>query len=375
MKRIPLVICLLGLFMSGCHKQGNVLTPWDMLRDNPELQKQLRVVPEDCLSRRSYPDKRGFEMWYADVLCSDDRVIMIYFKYGRIYKGLSARAQVVLHVYDRGKPYLIKESDYFDFSPSGNGEGCQVIIGPNSLRGYHPDYTIDVRIEDVQVQMQLTSLIRGYKLTDNRVLFRRGVQSDYNDWIIMVPRAQAVGSLVIGSERFAIQGDAYLDHWLGSAPLNTTYARCHWGKMYEGPYALIFLKALSEREYGERPLGFFMLYEQDHLLAATDLIAIETLETGYSRITGHSYPEHFLLHIQDPQVKGQVMCHSNTVLAAINHVKSHLGGLGWMSGLLKPILGKPYSYGMIGQAQARFELKGQMLEFKGRLFHEIDNKR
>lgn len=364
---------LLLIIFTGCSGKEIIVTPWDRLRDNPDSQQRLRVEPSDCGIRFNYPVDSGFEMWYTDVFCPDGKIVMIYFKIGRLYKGLSAGAEVVVHFYDPDKSYEIKKSGVQPIR--ANPKMCDIQIGQNVIRGEHPHYVVNLSFDDVRLTMTLHSLIRGYKLTDNKVMFGRGPKASSNEWIVIVPRARAHGELTINNHRYTIQGDAYLDHWLGTKPLNVTYDRCHWGKIYQDRYSLIFLRARAEKKYNSRILGFFMLFEDDILLAATDLIDIETLSKEYSQITGHHYPTRFKINVQDQMIQGQIECSSRSVVQAINHVKSHLGKFSFLFPLLKPFVGSPFSYQIVSQANVDLVVNKQPVQFQGIMFHEIDNKR
>jgi len=372
-RQLALTFVFILSFLS-CYHQQPITTPWDTLRTNPLDQKKLRVVPADCGIRNSYPLKNGFEMWYTDILCSDGRMLLIYFKIGSLYRGVPRGAEVSINIYKEGEPAIMRSLYLDDFEASK--EQCDISIGENRFFGHFPDYWLHLAIDDIRVRLHFKGLIKGYKLTDNRVLFGQGSPPAYNEWIVFLPRALATGELTIGDTTESIEGDVYMDHWLGNVPLDQTYAQCHWGKIYSERYSLIFLRAVAEKKYAYQKLGFFMLFDGDRLIASTDNIDHDIISSRFSPITGHTYPIRFTLNISDPLIQGRIHVSPCTVLAEINHVKSRLGSASpVLYPLVRLILGDPYSYGMLSRARANFDIRGQKVSFQGMMFHEIDNKK
>jgi hypothetical protein len=367
---------MLSLMICACSTPAFVSTPWDRLNQQPEKQVKLRVSPEDCAARFPALRHPGFEMWYFDLICPDGRVLMIYFKTGSLYRGLPSLAEVGLHLYCPGEKPLIRTiaSEAFQ-AESGR---CEIRLGDCSLRGSFPDYSLSIKSDDLAVELAVTGIINGYKLTDNRVIFGPASRKPaFNDWVILMPRGIAEGSVTIGSKRITLKGDAYLDHWLGNVPLDRVYAACHWGKLYSERFSLIFLLARSESRFGDRPLGFLMLFDQDELVAATDRISIDFSDEEFSPVTRHTYPSRFTIQVDDsPGITGRIHGSLRSVLAEIDHLRSHFQGI--LSLLIPParlILGSPYSYGLLSDARACLTIDGQPVEFTGLMFHEIDNRR
>ncbi|MFC1853707.1 hypothetical protein ACFL27_26285 [candidate division CSSED10-310 bacterium] len=375
-KKSGLIILILSasLFLPACFKQQPIVTPWDLLHSKPHEQLKLRVAPADFGRRLQYPVQQGFEMWYTDVLCSNGMTLLIYFKIGRLYRGSSSKAEVAIQLYQPGKPYLIKKvtTDDFEASP----DSCDVRVGKSRLFGTYPHYNLRLQIEDIQLNLALKGVIRGYKLSDNKVYFGENPKQFFNEWIVTLPRAYAQGTLMLHQQTIPISGDVYLDHWLGNAPLNVLYAQCHWGKIYAERYTLIFLSAYAARSYQHQPLGFLMLFDQDNLIAATDRISLETITRQYSAVTNETYPTRFTITIDSPEVKGRVHCSPRHILAEINHVKKSLGAASpYLFPLARLFFGAPYSYGILSQARAKLQVKGESISFTGQMFHEIDNKK
>lgn len=360
--------------LSSCSPIKSIVSPWDILRSTPQKQLKLRVVPSDCGVKLPYHTTHGFEMWYMDVFCSDGRIIMIYFKTGSLYKGLKKNAEVSVHIYKEGSQPVIRSFYTSDFHASK--EKCNISIGSNTISGLYPDYQLFCNIDDIELSLNINGQINGYKLTDNKVHFGSGSKSLFNEWIVLLPRGYGKGSLKIGNSNKEISGDVYFDHWLGNAPLNETYAQCHWGKVYNSNYSFIFLLANAEKAYGSKPLGFFQLFDQKSLIAATDKISLEYITSKYSYVTAHDYPTRFTISVKDKAIHGSIYCSNCKLLAQQNHVKTKLGK---SAKLLSPIayllFGKPFSYGMLSKARANFNIKGKKITFKGIMFHEIDNKR
>lgn len=372
---VVLPLCsLILVLIGGCFHPQPSETPWDTLKSKPQSQQKMRVIPSDCGIRHTYPLKKGFEMWYCDIFCDDGTIIMVYFKIGSLFKGLTPRAVACIHLYREGAEPVIVQMESDDFS--AGADDCNVTIGPHRFWGTFPDYSLHIDFAEVRLDLHITATIRGYKLTDNSVRFGSGENPLYNEWIVFIPRGSASGTLTISNTERPVSGMVYMDHWLGNSPLNKTYATCHWGKVYTEDFSMIFLIARATEKYGQRELGFFKLFEGDQLIAATDAISLQVDQTAESSITEREYPLEFTLNVADPaeNISGSLHCNLVSVLAAVNHVKTQLGR--WSALLYHPatlVFGKPYSYGLLSDCQADFLIDGKEKSFRGMMFHEIDN--
>jgi hypothetical protein len=148
---------------------------------------------------------------------------------------------------------------------SAAGERCDVRIGDNSFSGDLHTYRITARIDDVAVDVGLTSEIPAWRPRTGHFFFGDEGRHEFN-WLPAVPQGTVEATYRVGGQAHTARGVGYHDHNWGNAPMNSLVNHWYWARGQAGPYTTIASYITAEEKYGSAELPVFMLAKDGEIV-------------------------------------------------------------------------------------------------------------
>lgn len=181
-----------------------------------QIPQSMVIHPSDD-AWHPHSSRYYIEWWYFDVVAKNGGLVR-----GQLFvagdisrpKGVVTGVRASYVKSDGTEVRMERRLPFGSFKAST--EVCDVRIGPSFIRGDPSHYDVHIEDEDIALDLELDSRIRG---TVSHACF--GDESRYMYWVVPQPRCQARGTFRTKGETYAVEGIGYRDHnWLNLAPLD-----------------------------------------------------------------------------------------------------------------------------------------------------------
>jgi hypothetical protein len=227
----------------------------------------VEVAPfED--GQRIGTEKGRYEWWYFDAHLEDGATIVVVFytKPNVSPNGpLAPRVTINITLPD-GRTFdklLDTAADKFAASKAD----CDVRIGTNRFVGDLHRYRITAAIDDISVDIELTSEVRAWRPKSGHLCFGAGEREKLFAWLPAVPQGLAKVRYKIGNEEHRGSGSGYHDHNWGDVPMRTLIHHWYWARAKTGPYTVIASHITATKAYGYETQIVYMLAKDGEIIA------------------------------------------------------------------------------------------------------------
>src|SRR5208282_3509580 len=187
------------------------------LAGRPADYRKLGLRPVEVAQfedgQRIGTEKGRYEWWYFDAHLDDGAtvVVVFYTKPNVSPNGpLPPRITINLTLPDGRQFDRLCDTAADDFAASK--ERCDVRIGTNRFIGDLRHYRITAAIEDISVEIELTSEVRAWRPKSGHIYFGANGQEKLFAWLPAVPQGVAHIRYRIGGEEYRGSGTGYHDH-------------------------------------------------------------------------------------------------------------------------------------------------------------------
>jgi predicted secreted hydrolase len=241
------------------------------LGSTPEDYQRIGIKPDQVLpwedGARTDGSAGTFEWWYFDAnLDSGAKMVVEFFNknFMDIDRPLAPMIRINLDLPDGTSYHKTAEFKPEEFTASK--DRCDVRIGGNSFSGDLHSYKIAAQIEDVAVDVTLTSDIPAWRPRTGHWYF--GPQGEHEfDWLPAVPQGKVDATYTISGKVHTASGVGYHDHNWGNAPMSSLINHWYWARGQAGPYTTIAVYMTAEEKYGYTELPAFLLARGGEVIA------------------------------------------------------------------------------------------------------------
>jgi CrtC N-terminal lipocalin domain len=228
-----------------------------------------------------------FEWWYFDAHLDDGAALVVVFMskdFTQPHKPLAPMVRINLDLPD-GRS-LQKAQRFPRESYSAAAGHADVRIGGNRFDGDLRRYRITAAIDEVSVDVTLTSQVRPWRPGTGHVWFGAGQRRQFA-WLPAVPQGAVEMRYRIGDEARQATGVGYHDHNWGNAALQKLIHDWYWARGQAGPYSVITSYVTAREKYGYTPIANFMLARNGHIVAGDSAkVAFERVDVYTDDKTG-----------------------------------------------------------------------------------------
>jgi predicted secreted hydrolase len=159
---------------------------------------------------------------------------------------------------------------------------------------------------------------------------RKGAAPTAASYYLTFSRLRAVGEVTLGAEKFAVQGEAWMDHEISSSQLDTNQVGWDWVSVQFKDGRELMLYRLRTRDGGSDPASTLTWVDA----AGKPLkqkFSWEVLDTWKSPTTGAVYPARVAIATTDPAT-GAAVRYTVEPLAREQELAGRLGGIAYWEG-------------------------------------------
>ena len=158
-------------------------------------------------------------------------------------------------------------------------EGCDVVIGPNYMRGNLEKCRVVMSEGDQALDLTYERIVGGYVTPGRAKPAECYPANTPPSWIVIMTRAKVTGTLTWDGKTVNVSGVGYRDHNLESAPYGAGGGEgaglagggnSFWGKLHLGDWTLNWIAGRGTRRSGFAPSGKVIVYKGDELIAVTE---------------------------------------------------------------------------------------------------------
>jgi len=248
-----------------------VSIPLARLGSTPEDYQRIGIKPDQVLpwedGARTDGSAGTYEWWYFDAHLNDGaKVVVVFFtkNFTEINRPLAPMIRIDLDLTDGTSYNKIAEWKPEEFAASR--DQCEVRIADNSFSGDLQTYRITARIEEVTVDVKLTTEIPAWRPRTGYMYFGPNDEHEF-DWLPAVPQGKVDATYSVGGKAHTASGVGYHDHNWGNAPINSLINHWYWARGQAGPYTTVASYITAEEKYGYTEIPVFMLAKGGEIIA------------------------------------------------------------------------------------------------------------
>jgi hypothetical protein len=245
------------------------------LADRPADYTKLGIAPVEVTEfedgQRIDTQRGRYEWWYFDShLDNGAAVVVVFYTKPNVSpnRPLAPRITINIALAD-GRTFdkvLDVAPELFEASKSG----CNVRIGTNRFVGDLHHYHITATIEEISVDVELTSQVRAWRPKSGHLYFGVEGREKLFAWLPSVPNGLASVRYRIGNEEHHASGSGYHDHNWGDVPMQTLMHNWYWARASVGPYTIIASHITATPAYGYETQIVYMLARDGRIIADDD---------------------------------------------------------------------------------------------------------
>ena len=162
---------------------------------------------------------------------------------------------------------------------------------------------------------------------------RKGEDPRASSYYLTFPRLIADGTLQLGAEEIAVQGEAWMDHEISSSQLSPNQAGWDWAALQLRDGRAIMAYRMRLADGGTDRFSTLAWVESGHAPQhfSPEQFTWQPLKTWKSPHTGASYPNELMLTVPDPKSGASARFHL-VPLAADQELNGGIGGVAYWEG-------------------------------------------
>jgi hypothetical protein len=261
------------------------------LAGTPDDYERLGMAPGEIRpwedGMRTKGARGTYEWWYFDAHLDDGAKLVVVFstrEFSDLNTPLSPGIRIDLTLPDGTsvRRLVTLPGDTFSASTETN----DVRIGDNVFAGDLHTYTIQARVEEVEVDVKLTGQVPAWRPKTGYWLFGEK-DEHYFAWLPSVPQGAVELTYTVNGTSRTTTGVGYHDHNWGNAPMPELMHDWYWARGAAGPYSVIASYITAGKRYGYDALPVFMLARDGTLIADDgDKVTFEVLGRYTDTSTG-----------------------------------------------------------------------------------------
>lgn len=245
--------------------------------------------------------KRGlFEWWrFEAILENDTTLTIVFFTRHPVQRHGPLTPSVKVAIKRSGFPIRRWGGPFPANSFGGAGDRCDVSIGDNWVRGDLHSYTLHVDLDEVAVDLELTSQAEPWRLGSGMTFYDEAMRTFFA-WIVPVLIGEVKGRIRLDGKEHSFQGAGYHDHNWGNVDLHRVFSHWYWGRFHLPPYTGIFVEMTGRPGYGRQRIPILMLAREGRVIfeMGTGHVWVEA-DDFRSHSSGHRYPTRLAWHAAD----------------------------------------------------------------------------
>ena len=207
------------------------------------LKADLVEPWEDGYRTKDKPDT--FEWWYFDADFDDGSTAVVTYtsRPANHPKGeLRPTLLLIMRSPEGDKVRLSKEFEPGDFSASA--DGCDVRIGPSSVKGDLDRYELHAEAEDCSADLTFTRRGPSWR-PGSGVTYSGREEERYFGWLVPITYGTVEGTVVFKGEEKQVRGTCYHDHNWGNFSLRSAIDHWYWGRAHVGDFTVVFVEIVT----------------------------------------------------------------------------------------------------------------------------------
>ncbi len=173
-------------------------------------------------------------------------------------------------------------------------DSFSVKIGKNYAGGEFPNYKLVINENELQAELNYTSLTRGWKPGDGFLYFGEEKKRFWK-FVAPSPRAKVTGYVVIDGKKLDLKGLGHHDH----SYLNikkTSYTKVQYVfRMFTEEFTLSLMKIVLQDGYDRNSADMLMVAQDDKIIFSTTELSYVPSRFKLDKDTGYSIPYEFVL--------------------------------------------------------------------------------
>ena len=356
MVRLMLTTGLLLMLTIGSHGTG-----WSQVRHEVVGKRVRNTTATDWL-RHPQKGKYYSESWTLAARSKKGHIMYLQFLYSNIgvFTGTVAVNLSFRHPGKEAQHYV------FEYSQKEWGEDRKtgrIGVGPNwmALKGKIAE--LRVKEEKVKMSLRIKSGPEGVKLHDGKYFLGEGDNAGWVQVFNHIPRGIIRGEVEIDGEKFAFNGDGFVDHWVQMV-LGTDYCHRMWTvRFFHKDYTVAFLLQVPQKRVGGERIVQALVADRNKVISFGEKLTLEGTTTA-SDPKGHKYDTGYRITYGDKAGKVRLtglfkkgkLWDRDAILDSLNKAQKQV---------VKWIAGNPVVYRLEGQAELTLKVDGKEVELTG----------
>jgi hypothetical protein len=322
---------------------------------------------EDGYRTKDKPDT--FEWWYFDAEFDDGSTAVVTYtsRPATSPKGKLRPILLLIMKSSEGENVrLTKEFEPGDFSASA--EGCDVHIGPNSVKGDLDSYELHAELEDCSADLSITRSGPSWR-PGSGVTYSGRKEDRYFGWVVPVTYGTVEGTIVFKGEKKRVTGSCYHDHNWGNFSLQSAIDHWYWGRAHVGDFTVVFVEMVTPHLpiVGSLNLHTLMLAKGDKVLTDDGLPLRLQVSDFVDGPLGGSYPTKLDWTWRSDEGEITLTIRNPKLIEALDMLdQKHR----WVRPLVH-LVSNPYYYDFNADLEVSVDLKGVKAVERGRALYEL----
>ncbi len=315
-------------------------------------------------------DKPGtFEWWYFDCEFDDGSTAVVTYtsRPANNPKGdLRPTLLLIMKSAEGDKVRLTKEFEPGDLSASV--EGCDVRIGPNTVKGDLNRYEMQAEADDCAVDLTLTRVGPSWR-PGSGITYGGRKEERYFGWVVPVTFGTVEGTVTFKGEKKQVKGTCYHDHNWGNFSLQSAIDHWYWGRAHVGDFTVVFVQMVTPYVpfVGSLNMPTLMLARGEEVLTDNGLpLRLETSDYVDGPLGG-SYPTKLDWTWHSDEGDIALTIRNPKLIEALDMLD---GTPEWKRPLVH-LVANPYYYDFNADLELKVDLKGVKSVEQGRALYEL----
>jgi hypothetical protein len=254
------------------------------------------------------PGDGGFFSWtYTFMFCLDDNSSgMIQFTYWKMY--IKKQRGLYFSFSDKGDKRTFRKGVYDAGEVSYTQDPPQLRMGPQSWKGFYPDFTLhldfpaDGDLPEMKADIRYHCRTPGWRPGQGPVHYGTP-DGDWYDLVVMIPWADVDGTLTINGQTRAIKGFGYSDHNTQNVFPTKQTDELMALRSFSDQHSVNFLEYIAPESYGRQRTTWILVMKGDRILYATDHWEHAEFDFQTEKMHGYKYPTRITVNIQQPECR------------------------------------------------------------------------
>lgn len=253
--------------------------------------EKIGILPDQILQKEDGLRTSGkfgeYEWWYFDAKLEGGYSLVIIFYSQPVTAATLGYAPCVSFSLTGGEYEILEEVSASIKESSFSREGCDIVIGKNTIRGDLKNYTIHFENDRINCDVTLEGLAESYRHQTGQIFFD---EKKYFAWLPSVPEGRVQADVTIDGKSLSLTGSGYHDHNWGNVGMFWLMHHWYWGRAKVGEYQVISSYITAKEKYNYEHFPIFVIYKNGEKLGCDiNAITYEQKDAAFDPITKKHY--------------------------------------------------------------------------------------